>query len=319
METAAGIAGPVVAIVHEGRAGGWQANWGRAINASVSYEGAAGVTVSVGESRKFPNAAASKQFASRIKRLSTIEAAKRVPGLSLAAKATRSCSPRGFHGRTSTRDEVGVRGYYSANVGLGPGNGKNARRIDYKGEHEKPPKRNLYGIPVVYSPPGRTSRAMGSTNTTGRPRADAICTTPTTPTASSSPAAPQDGSCSSPSATPADHSASGVSSTCSPASLENTAVLLWSGLPTAVVYGLATFAGAAVHPRPARERTGRHVLAVLAPPVVFLLLNVPFSIGETSLAALAITLIGATAGTTAGWALGDLLRHPRRQSGYFNA
>lgn len=95
--------------------------------------------------------------------------------------------------------------------------------------------------------------------------------------------------------------------------LESTStLLLWSGVPTAVVYGLGAFAAAAVHPRPARERTGRHILAVVGPPVVVWLLNVPFNIGETTVTALGITFAGAVAGTAGGWALGDLVRRPRR-------
>lgn len=97
------------------------------------------------------------------------------------------------------------------------------------------------------------------------------------------------------------------------------ALLLWSGVPTVIVYGLAAFASAAVHPRPARDRRGRHVLAVVAPPVAVLLLTVPFSLGDTTAAAVAVTLAGAIAGTAAGWVLGDLVRRPRRQTGYFGA
>lgn len=105
-----------------------------------------------------------------------------------------------------------------------------------------------------------------------------------------------------------------------PDSLNHTGtLLLWSGVPTFIVYALATFAGAAVHPRPARERTGRHVLAVLVPPIIFLLLNVPFSIGNVTLGPVAITFSGIVVGTAVGWVLGDLLRRPCRETGYYGA
>lgn len=97
------------------------------------------------------------------------------------------------------------------------------------------------------------------------------------------------------------------------------AVLLWSGVPTAIVYGIGAFAAAALHPRPARDRGGRHVLAVIGPPVVMLLLTVPFSIGDLTAATLGATVVGAVVGTAAGWTLGDLVRRPRRQVGYSTA
>lgn len=98
-------------------------------------------------------------------------------------------------------------------------------------------------------------------------------------------------------------------------------LLVWSGVPTVIVYGLGTFGAAAVHPRPARERTGRHVLAVVGPPVIMLLLSVPFSLDTVTAAGIATTVAGAVIGCAIGWVLGDLVRRSsatgRRPTGYW--
>lgn len=129
---------------------GPRANWGRRVNVGASQEGAAGVKVSVGDTWNFSNEAQAQRFQSRIKRLSTVEAAKQIPLVSPAAKVYERLFPTHLPRPDITRQEVGVQGHYSAGGPLSPGNGKNAKkRLGHQPRREKPPARNVTATPSV--------------------------------------------------------------------------------------------------------------------------------------------------------------------------
>jgi drug/metabolite transporter (DMT)-like permease len=75
-----------------------------------------------------------------------------------------------------------------------------------------------------------------------------------------------------------------------------TGVLLWTALPTFVVFALMALVSAVVHPSPQRENAGRHALAVLLVPGLATLLGIVLGLVQ-----------GSPAQTTAASAVAGLL------------
>lgn len=73
-----------------------------------------------------------------------------------------------------------------------------------------------------------------------------------------------------------------------------TGTLLWTALPTFIVFALMALASAVLHPFPQRENAGRHALAVLLVPGLATLLGIVLGVVQSSPAQ--TTAAGAVAG-----------------------
>ena len=97
-----------------------------------------------------------------------------------------------------------------------------------------------------------------------------------------------------------------------------TGAILWTALPTLVVFALMALAGALLHPLPQRANAGRHALAVLLIPGLATLLGIAAGVVQTS--PLQSTVAGAAGGligAIATWWLVARLRARRTpQGGY---
>lgn len=82
----------------------------------VSGEVGGGVNGAIGDTWKFPNEAAAKQFESKIKRLATVDSAKQVPGLSTLAKGYEKYFPTHLPPPNITRKEIGLKGYATGSL-----------------------------------------------------------------------------------------------------------------------------------------------------------------------------------------------------------
>ncbi|MEU8801511.1 hypothetical protein [Spirillospora sp. NPDC048819] len=73
-----------------------------------------------------------------------------------------------------------------------------------------------------------------------------------------------------------------------------TGTLLWTALPTFIVFALMALASTVLHPFPQRQNGGRHTLAVLLVPGVATLLGIVLGVAQSSPAQ--TTVAGAVAG-----------------------
>ncbi|MEU8122747.1 hypothetical protein AB0C21_28890 [Spirillospora sp. NPDC049024] len=97
-----------------------------------------------------------------------------------------------------------------------------------------------------------------------------------------------------------------------------TGALLWTALPTLVVFALMALAGALLHPLPQRANAGRHALAVLLIPGLATLLGIVVGVVQGSpVQSTAAGAAGGLIGAIATWWLVARLRARRTpQSGY---
>lgn len=88
-------------------------------------------------------------------------------------------------------------------------------------------------------------------------------------------------------------------------------------LPELAVAILMAALAALVHPAPARQRRGRHAVAVLTVPAVAVAVGVLNTVfGGAPTESFVASLVTTSTGGVAGWQLADLLRPPRPQPSY---
>ncbi|GAA0569734.1 hypothetical protein [Actinomadura livida] len=93
-----------------------------------------------------------------------------------------------------------------------------------------------------------------------------------------------------------------------------TGMLLWTAFPTFIVFALMALAGAAAHPSPQRDDTGRHALAMLLVPGLATLLGIVLGVvqGSPAQTAAASAVAGLLGAIPTWWLLAR--RRARRSS-----
>lgn len=88
------------------------------------------------------------------------------------------------------------------------------------------------------------------------------------------------------------------------------------GIPTFILFTVMAAVAALVHPQPHRSQAGRHAVAVVFIPGVFLVLTLITSSSSASLTA--VSFVFGAAGALVGWQLVDRIRNSRQhgKTGY---